>query len=59
MLPLEQCYEIDLSLKSLSKEEVFEIHDQLYKLGELAVDNFIKKNSNYHDNYQEWKNKIK
>lgn len=44
MLSLEQCYEIDPSLRNLSEEEVLEIRNQLYELGELAVDDFIKKN---------------
>lgn len=45
MLSLEQCYDIDPSLRSLSEEEVLKIRDQLYALGEIAVDDFIEKNN--------------
>ncbi|MFC1622780.1 hypothetical protein ACFL16_00100 [Patescibacteria group bacterium] len=45
MLSLEECYGICPELKKLSEKEVLKIRKQLYDLGKLAIDNFIKKAS--------------
>lgn len=40
MLSTEQCYKIDPSLKNLSEEELLKIRDELYQLGQLALENW-------------------
>lgn len=42
MLSLKQLREIDPSLSHLSDEELIEIRDKLYELGELIWDDWIE-----------------
>lgn len=42
MLSLEQCRKIDPELKNLSDEELLEVRDLLYQMGQLAFDNWAK-----------------
>jgi len=44
MLSIEECYKIEPSLKNLKKDKALNIINDLYELGEIAIDNFFKEN---------------
>lgn len=43
MLSLEECRKIDPSLSDLTDDELRSVRDDLYVLGELALDSYIEK----------------
>lgn len=45
MLSLEKIYRIDPILKDLPEKEVLALRDELYKLGELALESWEKQKS--------------
>lgn len=44
MLSIEECYKIEPSLRNLEKDKALNIINDLYILGEMAIDDFIRKN---------------
>lgn len=43
MLSVEECREIDPKLNDLTDEQVREIRDALYDLGQLAIEDWLEK----------------
>lgn len=43
MLTLEKCRKINPALSNLSDKELLRVRDELYTLGEIAMDDYLKK----------------
>ncbi len=45
MLSIKKCQQLNPELKNLSEEEILQIRDSLYELGQLALENWKSNNS--------------